>query len=209
MPESAHCSVPGCNRLAAALLEGRSHCPTHFISASYEQLDAFSQRLKHQKSYDLTTELVRQLLIECTRQAADLASQAKDLDNLERARVLDIALSAAELSRHLRRSLRVRAHFPIKLRSLEVGRDWEEDTRTVVVSRCGALVECQHSVAIGETLLMERTDKPWKALARITSSQRGPSGRQEIGIEFLNSKNFWDVDWSTGELAVEQTSEFR
>jgi len=141
-------------------------------------------------------------LTECTRQATDLSQHAEELDNLARARLLDILLSAADLSRHLRRSPRKVATLALRLHCEKPGRTWEEETKTRVLSRHGALVECQHPAQSGDALLVLRLDSGRQALARVVWCHQKEEGRREIGIEFLDCDNFWELDWSAVETTV-------
>src|SRR5207245_8571594 len=106
---------------------------------------------------------MQHFLTECTRQATDLSQHAEELDNLARARLLDILLSAADLSRHLRRSPRKVATLALRLHCEKPGRTWEEETKTRVLSRHGALVEGQHPVRSGEAALGVRLDSHRRA----------------------------------------------
>ena len=76
---------------------------------------------------------------------------------------------------------------------------WEEDTITHIVSRYGATLECKHQVRTGETLLVVRKDTGQQTRAQVLFGNSNLSGRQEIGIEFLDWENFWDLDWEAGE----------
>ena len=76
---------------------------------------------------------------------------------------------------------------------------WEEDTITRIVSRYGATLECKHLVRTGETLLVVRKDTGQQTRAQVLFGNSNLSGRQEIGIEFLDCENFWDLDWEATE----------
>ena len=194
MPETTPCSTPDCDQPGAAALDLRPFCVGHFISNCYEQLDEYACSLEQRPLPENVEESAREFLSECARQATDLAEKAEALDNLERARLLDILLSAADLSRHLRRSLRKVISIRVRLCCEKLGRAWEEDTETRIVSRHGALLECQHPVESGETLRVVRKDRGREALARVAWSRRHKGGKLEIGIEFLNCDNFWELD---------------
>jgi hypothetical protein len=125
--------------------------------------------------------------------------QAKDLDNLDRAKLLHIILSATELGRHLRRSPRKVATIAVRLSSERLGGAWEEDTETVLVSRYGALVRCKHAAKAGETLNVIRTDTGEKAMARVAWQRPLENDDVRIGVEFVSSENFWGLDWGVVE----------
>lgn len=188
------------------MLDVRPLCREHFIASCYTNLDEYGRLLEESRYRDTTTELVRRFLSDCTRHAADLAQTARDLDNLERARILDILLRAGELSRHLRRSARKVATIPVMLSSDKLGQSWEEAAVTRVISRHGAAVECSHDLAIGDAILLQRADKPGDARTRARVAWRQPKAddRFEIGLEFLQVENFWDLDWSTADTSAWQ-----
>ncbi len=202
MLEANRCSVPRCEQLAAGTLENRTLCRTHFISTCYERLERCSE-LKDQLFLECTTEALQHFIHECVAQATRVAEPAHELDNLERARLLDIMLWAGELGCRLRRSPRKAAAIPLRISSEKVGNQWEELTKMCVLSRHGALVECEHKVQPGETLSVLRTDTGRQALARVVWQQRKELGQAEIGVEFLDKDNFWELDWTQNERGPE------
>ncbi len=107
------------------------------------------------------------------------------------------SLRATDLSCRLRQSQRLAASIPVELRCEEPGGAWEEETQTKQISRYGALLKCQHPVRAGEILLVVRLDTGRQAQARVARRQRKIGGVQEIGIEFLDRDNFWNMDWSS------------
>ena len=125
----------------------------------------------------------------------------KNLDNLDRAKLLHIILSASALGRHLRRSPRKAAAIAVRLSSETLGGVWEEDTETVLVSRYGALVRSKHAAKAGETLHVIRADTGEKTLARVAWQRLAGSDDVRIGVEFVSSENFWGLDWGVVEEA--------
>ena len=197
MAEILRCSFLGCEDPAASSLEGCSFCREHFISTCYEQLDQCGSWQEARLSPDRTSESARQFLGECYRQVAQLASNVKEFTGLERAQLIDILLRATDLSYRLRQSPRLAASIPVELRCEEPGGAWEEETQTKQISRYGALLKCQHPVRAGEILLVVRMDTGRQVQARVARRQRKIGGVQEIGIEFLDHDNFWNMDWSS------------
>src|SRR5713226_4662662 len=111
MAEPRQCSVALCEKPVVALLDQSSFCREHFISTCYAQLEAYTKLRNEGRLNDVHAESVRRFIHECTRQA-DLIEQAmRDSDNLERARLADIILWAADLGRHVRRSPRKAVPF--------------------------------------------------------------------------------------------------
>ncbi len=173
-------------------------CPHHFISTCYERIEEYSPRFREQPF----PEEIYTFLTECTPQIARLVENASDLDSLEQARLLHIVLTSYDLSRHLRRSPRRKASILVCLHGEKFGQTWKEKTATRVLSRYGALVECQHPVEAGDTLRVERLDNGKQTQARVAWRQQKWPGRLEIGLEFLNCDNFWELDWSTIHATV-------
>ncbi len=201
MKNTEPCSSSGCGHAVVASLDGESLCREHFISVSYTRLDRYEEVRKGPGLSATDTEAVRRFIHECTRHADAMEHSAQDLDNLDRAKLLHIILSASELGRHLRRSPRKVATIPVRLSSEKIGGAWEEDTETVLVSQYGALVRCKHAAKAGETIHVIRADTGEKVLARIAWQR--PSGNDDvrIGVEFVSCENFWGLDWGAVEEA--------
>ena len=200
MTEPVGCSVQGCEQPAAASLQIRSLCREHFLFTCQEQLEQCRRWQEDRLSANhRTAESVRQFLAECSLQVADLALNGKELKSLERDQLLDILLRATDLFRHLRQRPRFPASIPVQLRWEKPGCAWEEQTRTKHLSSGGALLECRHPLRPGEILLVVRTDTGRQAKARVVWRRRELGRRQEIGIEFLDCENFWDLFWDLDE----------
>jgi hypothetical protein len=145
------------------------------------------------------SESARRFIHESTRYADELEHAAQNLDNLDRAKLLYIILSASELGRHLRRSPRKVASIPVKLVSEKFGGAWEEETETVLVSRYGALVRCNHAAKAGETLHFKRADTGQEVLARVAWQRPSAGDDLRVGVEFVACENFWGLDWGAVE----------
>ena len=198
------CNTAGCGQAVAASLDGEALCREHFISVCYTRLDRYDEIRRGPGLSATDTESVRRFIHECTRFADEIEHSAQDLDNLERAKLLHIILTASELGRHLRRSPRKVAAIAVRLSSEKVGGAWEEDTETVLVSRYGALVRCKHPAKAGETIHVVRADTGEKAVARVAWQRpSGNSGGEDIriGVEFVSCENFWGLDWGIVEEA--------
>jgi hypothetical protein len=201
MTNSDVCNKDGCAQASAATLDGEALCREHFISVCYKRLDRYEE-IRRGSGLDATsTESVRRFIHESTRYADEMEHSAKDLDNLDRAKLLHIILSASELGRHLRRSPRKAAAIAVRLSSEKLGGVWEEDTETVLVSRYGALVRCKHAAKAGETLHLIRADTGEQTLARVAWQRPSDKDDIRIGVEFVSSENFWGLDWGIVEEA--------
>jgi hypothetical protein len=201
MPDLEKCHMDACTETIAASLDSEPLCRGHFISVCYARLDQYDEIRKGPGLDATNTESVRRFVHECTRFADEMEHSTKNLDNLDRAKLLHIILSASELGRHLRRSPRKAAAIAVRLSSEKLGGVWQEDTETVLVSRYGALVRCKHAAKAGETLHVIRADTGEKTLARVAWQR--PTGTEDvrIGVEFVSSENFWGLDWGVVEEA--------
>src|ERR1700676_3884740 len=167
MTNKQQCASEGCAHSVPGSLDGEAFCREHFISTCYTRLDRYDEIRKGPGLSATNTDSVRRFIHECTRSADEMEHGAKDLDNLDRAKLLHIILSASELGRHLRRSPRKVATIPVRLCSDRLGGAWEEDADTVFLSRHGASVPCSHPAKPGETLQIIRSDTGQKAHARV------------------------------------------
>src|ERR1019366_10638523 len=101
--KAEYCNIAGCEQAVVSSVGGDAICLTHFISICYTQLDRYAEMQKGHYLSGSDAELVRRFIHECTRQADEIEHGAQDLDNLNRAKLLHIILSASELGCHLRR----------------------------------------------------------------------------------------------------------
>jgi hypothetical protein len=85
-----HCHFAGCSQDVASSLEGETLCREHFISTCYAKLEAYEEIRKAHGSSLADEETIRQFVHKCLRQASEVEHITKDLDNLERARLLHI-----------------------------------------------------------------------------------------------------------------------
>jgi hypothetical protein len=199
MWNSAQCGVTDCDQAAGAELEGGALCRGHFISACYAQLERYDEMQKAHRLNVLDAESVRRFINQCSRQADEIEHTAKDLDNLDRARLLHIILWANELGRHLRRSPRKTASIPVRLCSDKLGSAWEEETQTLLLSRHGAALRCGHTAKPGEPVQLVRLDTGQEVRARVAWQRPAESDGIRIGVEFVDCDNFWGLDWGVIE----------
>jgi hypothetical protein len=198
MTEAAHCIVVGCDQDAFSSL-GSALCRDHFISVCYERLVRYEEMQKNHTLTLVDAESMRQFIRECSQDAEEIERTATDLDNLERAQLVDIIRSANDLGRQLRRSTRKTATIAVRLCCDKIGGAWEEDTETVLLSRYGASVECNHPAKPGESLQVIRSDTGQKAQARVAWQRPSGNERLRIGLEFVDCENFWGLDWASVE----------
>lgn len=86
-----------CDRTAAACLAQQAFCVSHFIELCYENLHRIDPRGQSAGRMPLSLPTLRAFVEECSRRALDVALHCRDLDNLQRGRLLDILLWAGEL----------------------------------------------------------------------------------------------------------------
>src|SRR3989454_12852911 len=129
MSETESCGAPGCSRPAAGTVELRPLCLEHFLTSCYAKLDRCAQQLREQPLEKSTVESMQQFVEESARQATHIAHTVDDLDNLQRARLLDILLWAGELIRRLRRGPRKGASVPLPLGSANPRPSWEGEKK--------------------------------------------------------------------------------
>ena len=167
------CDMTDCSHPSALRLEERPLCIAHFIAVGYERIDECTRAVSDHRFQETGAESLWQFLVECIEHAADLTQQAEQLDNLQRARLFDILLRAADLSRHLRRSPRRETSVPVLLRCEKLGRAWEEKTQTRVLSRYGAMLTCNHPAEKGDPLTLVRLDTGEETKARVAWRKQG------------------------------------
>jgi hypothetical protein len=195
-PETENCSASGCWRAAAASLEDRPLCRKHFIDSCEAELEVYQRLLKEKRLAEVSPELARRFVNQCSQQADSIEQGARDLDDRDRGRLVNLILLAAEFGRHLRRSPRKIASIAVQVRSEISGQRWEEKTETQVISRYGALVRCRHYLEVGENIGVVRLESGRRADARVAWYERKQDGEPRAGIEFSDCENFWELDWS-------------
>jgi hypothetical protein len=199
MGKTEQCGVTGCDQIAGVSLEGEALCRGHFITVCYAQLERYDEMQKTHRLGVSDAESVRRFINQCSRQADEIEHMAIDLDNLDRARLLHIILWANELGRHLRRSPRKVASIPVRLCSDKLGGAWQEETQTLLLSRHGASLRCDHTAKPGEPVQLVRLDTGQEVQARVAWQRPADSDGIRIGVEFVDCDNFWGLDWGVIE----------
>jgi hypothetical protein len=191
-----NCTAVGCWRVPIAWLEGHPLCRTHFIESCEAEVGDFQRRLKENRLGEALPEALTRFVDQCLQQADHIEQHSRDLSDVDRGRLLSLILRAAELRGRVRRSPRTPTAVAILVRSEEPGQPWEEETKTRLISRYGALVEFQHSLEIGENLCVRRLDNGRMADARVAWHVRRKRTPTQAGIEFRDCDNFWELDWN-------------
>jgi len=194
--ETENCSASGCWRAATAALEDRPLCRKHFIDTCEAALELYQRLLKENRLGEVSPEAARGFVNQCTQQADNIERGARDLDDRDRERLVNLIVLAAELGRHLRRSPRKAISIPVQVGSAISRQHWEERTETQVISRYGASVKCRHCLETGESIGVVRLDNGRRANARVAWYRKKQDGEPRAGIEFLDCDNFWELDWT-------------
>jgi hypothetical protein len=191
--QTTRCSVEACEGAGAARFDARDVCIEHFLAATVRELDARAAQLKQHPIGGEELQSWKEFIADCTSQAQRLAQDDRSVDKRTRTRLLDLVLRASHLSQSLRRSPRVPAALPIWLRREDPGKSWEEETWTSTVSEHGAGMVCRHLVEPGSTLVLCRKGPGDRARARVVYCRYDGDGRRQIGVEFIDQNDFWDL----------------
>ena len=191
--QTTRCTVEACEGAASAKLDTNDVCVEHFLLATVREIDDRAARLKQQPIEAGEMQAWKEFIANCTSQAQRLAQDDRTVDKRTRTRLLDLVLRASHLSQSLRRSARVPATLPIWLRREDPGKSWEEETWTSTVSEHGAGLVCRHLVEPGSTLVLCRRGPGDRARARVVYCRYDSDGRRQIGVEFIDQNNFWEL----------------
>ena len=100
MANKISCSRSECLRGAVTVLADRDYCFDHFCSRCYELLERNQRMAGPSSSQEFREEMAE--LDECARRALEVSFSRMTLNNLDRARLLDILLWAGDLTTALR-----------------------------------------------------------------------------------------------------------
>ena len=171
-------------------------CAEHFIVTCYERLDRCAERLGQRNAAAAESGEMRLFLAACIEQATALTRNPFQQEALERARLLDILYTASDLLRHMRRSPRRLESIQVRLMCETPGRAWKEEVRTKLISRHGAMLECEHLVRAEDWLSVERVDTGRKVRARMAWRGSMTGCHFPVALEFLDADNFWGISWA-------------
>jgi hypothetical protein len=206
LPEPSWCAGASCNATAAIDFDGRSLCLDHFLPACIHELETRNERLRNLPFDAAATQEFKAFTANCARQAEKLAQKLveKPVDSLNedlrlsraqaKTSLLDFLLRVSQLTQRIRRGPRVSSSIAVWLRREDPHQTWHEETWTVSVSRHGAALLCHRPVEKGGTVVLCRKDKGSRATAQVVYTNRDSAGRKQIGIQFCDPINFWDLD---------------
>jgi hypothetical protein len=191
---SLKCAADGCAEAAAASLDGRQVCRTHFMAGAYRHLDSIAAQIQEPHFHTQHGDSASLFLEQCMREATNIACAPELPNNLERAQLLDILLWASELYGRLRRGPRVSASIPILIRSEDPQKPWEEKTETRQLSMHGFSFVCRHELRHGATLTCVRLDNGRRLDGRVAWARAKDSGETLAGVEFSTEEDFWGLE---------------
>src|SRR5215470_12066066 len=96
------CSSPNCLERAVTSLAHKDLCFDHFCGRCYELLERADRGIDFQPGVAHLAEAARRL-DECAQRALEITLSAVELDNLDRARLLDIVLWSGDTTSAIRR----------------------------------------------------------------------------------------------------------
>ena len=92
------CGVDTCQRLRVAALGAENLCCDHFLARCYELLRTIDPETTMTAFPSAPPAEIRQTMEECSRRALEVSLGTPGLNNLQRARLLDILLWAGDIS---------------------------------------------------------------------------------------------------------------
>jgi len=94
-----------------------------------------------------------------------------------------------------RRTMRVMLSVPLKVHGISAeGETFAVETKSHTVSLHGASIELEHTVALGDILLLENELTNEQVDGKVVTIKRGRDGKILVGIEFTDlARNFWHM----------------
>lgn len=192
--EPSECATDFCHETAAIDFAGQRLCVEHFLPTCMLELESRSARLRELSFEPAATAAFRDFMATCAKQAEQLVADSRFTHAHEKNGLLDFLLRVSQLSQRIRRSPRKNSTVAVWLRREDPYSTWQEETWTVSVSRHGAGLICHRPVQKGGTLVLCRKDKGSRAEATVVYTMRDAEGRKQIGVQFRDPTDFWDLD---------------
>jgi hypothetical protein len=103
-----------------------------------------------------------------------------------------------------RRSMRVLLSVPIHVSGRDrKERNFDEETRTLVVNAHGALISLAAAVIAGQQITIANEATQQSLACRVVYLGSGASGKIQMGIEFAKPcPNFWQIDFPPDDWIV-------
>ncbi len=196
--DSSPCANAPCEADAAIDFAGQSLCAEHFLPACIAEIASRNERLRNLPFDPAATDALKTFIADCTKQVEKLAEKLTEdrhfAPTLTKPALLDFLLRMSQFSQRIRRGPRTTSSVAVWLRREDPHQTWHEETWTVSVSRHGAALLCRRPVEKGGTVVLCRKDKGSRAEAQVVYSLRDSEGRKQIGVQFCDPINFWDLD---------------
>ncbi|MGA9889850.1 MAG: hypothetical protein WBQ31_20280 [Candidatus Acidiferrales bacterium] len=192
--EPSECATDFCHETAAIDFAGQRLCVEHFLPTCMLELESRSARLRELSFEPAATAAFRDFMATCAKQAEQLVAVSRFTHAHGKNGLLDFLLRVSQLSQRIRRSPRKNSTVAVWLRREDPYSTWQEETWTVSVSRHGAGLICHRPVQKGGTLVLCRKDKGSRAEATVVYTMRDAEGRKQIGVQFRDPTDFWDLD---------------
>ena len=96
-----------------------------------------------------------------------------------------------------RRSLRLWIRIPVRASSKNAdGKDFSEDTETIVINAHGGLLFLHQAVKIGADIFLSNVVTKEEQVCRVVTLGDSSDNGMRVGIEFLSpSPSFWGVEF--------------
>jgi len=195
------CSWTGCSRNSDAMLAERDLCVEHFFEFAYRRMNGIRKMLDDPDQSRVLMGEAQAFLSQVVSQTTQLATQVKLLDPSLRDHLLSLSTGAAELYNRVRRAPRLTRRVPCLLRAGIVSPEIGEPCQTLNISQRGACLESNASPRAGREMKLERTDNQKSALVKISWINRQDTGKYLIGVEILDSEDFWGLGKMEGSPA--------
>ena len=192
--EPSRCAGGSCDASAAIEFDGRSLCLEHFLPTCIAELEARNERLRNLPFDAAATDAYKTFITRCAKHAEQLAADPRFTQAHTKTALIDFLLRVSRLTQQIRRSQRSVSSIAVWLRREDPHQTWHEETWTVSVSQHGAALLCRRPVEKGGTVVLCRKDKGSRATAQVVYSRRDTEGRKQIGVQFCDPVNFWDLD---------------
>lgn len=103
-----------------------------------------------------------------------------------------------------RRSMRVLLSVPIQVSGkTTAGKDFQEETRTLVVNAHGALISLAAPVAAEQKITVSNPATQQVMECRVVYLGTAQGGKTQMGIEFMKpSRVFWQIDFPPDDWVV-------
>jgi hypothetical protein len=187
------CRWAGCGSGSETTLDGRPLCRNHFYDIAAKLLENHRAGLQQSEPAGPARNALLKSLSEVVNQTTTLVASAKLLGPSQRDQFLELSLSAVELYKRVQRNPRIPRNMPILVYRETDDAAGQELTNTVDVSKQGACMKTSRVWEIGQKIWIEKPGNKLRTLARVAWVKKGESSQFLIGLEILDSEDFWGL----------------